>query len=169
MAAGAVLGAVSGTSALQPQQSEIIQFPTPQNPNPRRNPIPSPFLVPNQTEEDRDIPLFRSGGNTPSNFTPRTRDTTGLSLFSTPPAGGNYQVTTLNTLRRMGWIVVNDHGNHFLVRPPDSSMMLDWMASRSFLAGLTNNNWNNPNIHPLTRYLHAAFWTRQEWEDRYCE
>ena len=168
-----------GSSALKPRQAEIIPFPnTPpdnkNNPTPAPVPLPLPKPRPNE-KDDKDVILYRDSADTPMNFTPRPgNDDSGWSLFATPPASGNYLVTTRNTLRAQGWTVEPTHINpgrgwHYSVTPGDMSLYPGWQASRAqYKANPATNVWTNTNIHPLTTYLRAAFITKTEWGNQ-CE
>jgi hypothetical protein len=92
-------------------------------------PIPNP--KPNEKDE-KDVILYRWGGDTPNTFTPRPlADDNGLSLYTTPGRSNN-QVTTRNTLLAQGWNVVKDPKNpsHYLLKPTDMSLYPGWQSTK---------------------------------------
>ena len=82
--------------------------------------------------------LYRNGGNTPNNVTPRERDAQdGLSTWNSPEAagiepGGKGISIDPSELER-GGLRATQTGppGHFSIRPPDDAEFAGWIASRS--------------------------------------
>ncbi len=83
--------------------------------------------------------IYRKGNYTNMNLTPRPgKDTEGyhrgLSFSLTPPLGGNYLVTTMETVNRTEVLVaVKDGYNHVSVRPRKQYELEEWANTRKML------------------------------------
>ena len=152
------------------KNAKVIPFPCPAPtppPDPKITPVPVPVPVPNPTpkkeDEKKNDTVYIWGNETPSNFTPRAVDNSGISLYENPKLNSKNQKTTLRQLRSQGWVVTYTHthpifGAHYHLTPPDISLMSDWQASRKqYETNPSTNVWTNENVHALTHKLRAAF------------
>lgn len=119
---------------------------------------PAPSTKSETKTEDEDV-VYRGGGPSPSNFTPRPGiddqpgPKSGLSTFRTPEAatqgkGGVAQKLDLNRLRQQGFVITESKDGHVSIRPPSQAELKDWAASRS---GVINKG-SGP-IHVRTRQV----------------
>lgn len=93
--------------------------------------------------------IFRAGGNTPRNFTPRATDVRGLSAFTSLKAlGSNVQkVQIIDTTRLSSLIVTPDvtPKYHVSIAPINHAQIPGWAATRE-----------TDVVHELTRELRSA-------------
>ncbi|WP_153101231.1 RHS repeat domain-containing protein [Paraburkholderia hayleyella] len=83
--------------------------------------------------------IYRGGGKTPVNLTPRTQDVTGLSANVNPMPGKNVAIDT-SKLKKLCAICDNKKTGHISIKPKDASQMTGWIKSRAEGAD-----------HPLTK------------------
>ncbi len=88
--------------------------------------------------------VYRGGSGTPTNLTPRAKDTTGLSGNVNPMPGKN-QVIDTSKLDKLCAVCDNAKTGHVSINPKDMSQMQGWIDSRG--SGTT---------HPLTQELMGA-------------
>ncbi len=88
--------------------------------------------------------VYRTGSGTPTNLTPRLKDTGGLSANVNPMPGKN-QVIDTSKLDKLCAVCDNPKTGHVSIKPKDTSQMQGWIDSRG--SGTT---------HPLTQELMDA-------------
>lgn len=88
--------------------------------------------------------VYRGGSGTPTNLTPRLKDTGGLSGNVNPMPGKN-QVIDTSKLDQLCAVCDNPKTGHVSIKPKDMSQMQSWIDSRG--SGTT---------HPLTQELMNA-------------
>lgn len=77
--------------------------------------------------------IYRWGNYTNTNFTPRPRDTKGLSFFLFPSPNQHNYVTTIEQINSTGYLTaIKDGPEHVSVRPRFGGQlrMDEWIASR---------------------------------------
>lgn len=101
--------------------------------------------------------IYRSGGKTAKNLTPRPQDTDGLSATTTKPKKG-WDLKTKKDLEDLGFEVVDDptedDAGHVLIKlgkklKDQGYTWEDWQDSRGDIDEDKPSTW-----HPLTKLLH---------------
>jgi RHS repeat-associated protein len=88
--------------------------------------------------------IYRGGSDSPTNLTPRIKDTTGLSANVSPMPGKNVAIDT-SKLTNLCAICDNKKTGHVSITPKDTSQMQGWIDSRG-----------SESVHPLTQELQDA-------------
>ncbi|MDX5405751.1 MAG: hypothetical protein LPK11_01750 [Chromatiaceae bacterium] len=99
--------------------------------------------VKNVTKGEDNL-VYRGGSGTPTNLTPRAKDTTGLSGNVNPMPGKN-QVIDTSKLDKLCAVCDNAKTGHVSIKPKDMSQMQGWIDSRG-----------SGTAHPLTQELMDA-------------
>ena len=83
-------------------------------------------------KKDNNTILYRYGGSSPNNFTPRLTDTDGLSFSSLPPSNGKKaMVTTISAIEATGLLEVEKNGaTHYSVKPKNAPVSA-WISMGS--------------------------------------
>jgi RHS repeat-associated protein len=137
-----------GTPAPNLPPNNISTFPPFPYKIPDSFPLPAPAATPAPTSSG--TPIYRGGGFTLMNLTPRPGiDTRGLSFYLSAP-GGQYVTTTVEAVNATGVLeAVIDGYNHASVRPRNITELSEWALSRPDA---------NENPHPYSVLLYSISW-----------
>ena len=103
-------------------------------------------------------PVFRKGGKTAKNLTPRESDTDGLSVTTTKPTKG-WELPSIDDLEDLGFEVepkpTDDDPNHHVIRPGQDLIdqghtLEDWIDGRDGIDEDDESTWPH-----LTKLLHG--------------
>jgi hypothetical protein len=101
--------------------------------------------------------IYRGGGKTAKNLTPRPKDTDGLSATTTKPDKG-WELKPKKDLEDLGFEVINDptedDAGHVLIKPgkklrDQGHTLENWQDSREDIDEDNEDTW-----HPLTKLLY---------------